>query len=131
MRRHSLRVFGFFLLELLHFELEDFGHKVGQSVIDLEQRVEVTRITNVAKTCWLVFFPDSLIHAGDWLIIAVVSSFNPHAFFDGFLHDFVLHGTVLASEALVRPDVGGLALLVHARSNCGLHLCVFGGKPTS
>lgn len=52
-------------------ELEDLFHKVRQTVVDLEEGVEVASVPNVPKTDRLILFPDAFL---DWRFVREVGS---------------------------------------------------------
>ena len=98
----------------LHLKVEDLLHKVRQSVIDLQQRIEVAGIADVAQAGWLILFTDALVNARNWLVITVLISLQSNALLNGLLQQGVIHRSI--SEAY-----GHLAVLSgHSLLICGL-----------
>ena len=98
----------------LHLKVEDLLYEVWQSVIDLQQRVKVAGVANVAQARWLILFADALVNARNWLVITVLISFLSNTLLNGLLQHGVIHR--LITEAYGHHAVlSGHSLLI-----CGL-----------
>ena len=98
----------------LHLKVEDLLDEVWQSVIDLQQRVEVAGVADVAQARWLILFADALVNARNWLVITVLISLQGNALLDGLLQQGIIH-------RLISKAYGHLAVLSsHSLLICSL-----------